>query len=172
MEDLFLIAEIKSAFGSYGDVQVESFSDFKERFFDLKKVFVEIFGTRKELYVESVKEIDKKIILKFVGFDSSAQVKNLIGKKLFVDDDGVVKLSDGVYFIHDVIGSSVLHNGNIIGVVEDVLIYPANDVFVIRDHQKRKILIAAVKDFIKNFTVEKKLLELADNSELLYDDEI
>ena len=64
MNDLFLIAEIKSAYGSSGFVVIDSFSDFKDRFFELKNVFVEIFGNRKNFVVESAKEVDKKIILK------------------------------------------------------------------------------------------------------------
>ena len=172
MNDLFLIAEIKSAYGSGGGVQIESYSDFKDRFFDLKKVFIEIFGTRKELLVEYAKKIDNKFVLKFVGFDSSEFVKILLGKKLYVDDEGVVKPSKDTYFIHDLIGSEVVHNGEILGFVEDVFAYPANDVIVVKDKDNRLISIPAIKDFIKSFDAGKKRLELIDGSELLYDDEI
>ena len=172
MKDLFLIAEIKSVYGSNGCVQIESFSDFKDRFFDLKKVFVEIFGAKKEFLVEYAKEIDKKFILKFVGFDSSKDIEVLLGKKLYVDDENVVRPSKDIYFIHDLIGSEVMHDGDRLGFVEDVLIYPANDVIVVKDKDNRRIMIAAVKDFIKSFDAGKKRLELIDGSELLYDDEI
>ena len=172
MNDLFLIAEIKSVYGSGGCVQIESFSDFKDRFFDLKKVFVEIFGTRKELLVEYAKEIEKKFILKFVGFDSSENVEILLGKKLYVDDEGVVKLSEDTYFTHDLIGSEVVHNGERLGFVEDVFAYPANDVITVKDKDNRRISIPAIKAFIKTFDAGKKRLELIDDSELLYDDEI
>jgi 16S rRNA processing protein RimM len=172
VNDLFLIAEIRSAFGQAGCVQIESYSDFKDRFFDLKKVFVEIFGTKKELFVEYAKEIDRKFVLKFVGFDSCENVEILLGKKLYVDDEGAVKPSEDTYFIHDLIGSEVVHNGNILGVVEDVFAYPANDVIVALDKDNRRISIPAIKDFIKGFDAGKKRLELTDGSELLYDDEI
>lgn len=172
MDDLFLIAEVKSVYGFSGCVQIESFSDFKERFFDLKKVFVQIFGTRKELLVEYGKEIEKNIILKFYGFDSNESVEFLLGQKLYVDDENAVKLSDDTYFIHDLIGSEVVYNGELLGIIEDVLVYPANDVIVVLDKDKRRISVPAIKEFINCFDAGKKRMELKDNSELLYDDEI
>ncbi len=172
MDDLFLIAKVRSIFGLGGCVQIESFSDFKDRFFDLKKVFVEIFGTRKELLVEYGKEIEKSIILKFYGFDSDKSVEFLLGQKLYVDNENLVELSDDTYFIHDLIGSDVVRNGEVLGVIEDVLVYPANDVIIVQDKDKRRISVPAIKDFIKCFDAGSKRMELKDNSELLYDDEI
>lgn len=170
MNDLFLIAEIKSAFGANGFVQIDSFSDFKDRFFELKKAFVLIFGNYKELSIESVKEVDKKIVLKFFGFNNISEIQFLIGKKLFVDKENVVQLSNDTYFIHDLIGSEVFRNGLSIGLVEDILILPANDVLVI-NFNNRKILVPVVKDFIQNFDSTKKIIELNKDCDLLYDDE-
>ncbi|MBI5807415.1 MAG: 16S rRNA processing protein RimM [Ignavibacteriales bacterium] len=170
MDDLFLIAEIKSAFGTEGFVLIDSYSDFKERFFGLKKVFVFIFGNYKELSVEAVKEIDDKIVIKFFGFNSPDDVQVLLDKKLFVDKDDVVKLSEDTFFIHDLIGSIVLRNDVNIGTVEDVLVLPANDVLEINSGN-RKILVPIVKDFIQSFDAQKKIIELKKDCDLLYDDE-
>lgn len=170
MDDLFLIAEIKSAFGTEGYVLIDSFSDFKERFFELKKVFVQIFGINKELFVESVKEVDKKIILKFKGFNNSSDVEVLLNKRIFVDKENLIKLDNDTFFIHDLIDSKVLRNDEVLGYVKDVLILPANDVLEI-ESKYRKILVPFIKDYIQKFDVEKKLIELKKDCDLLYDDE-
>lgn len=170
MDDLYLIAEIKSAFGTEGFVFIDSYSDFKERFFELKKAFVFIFGNFKELTVEAVREVDDKIALKFLGFNNADDVQSLIDKKLYVDKENVVKLSEDTFFIHDLIGSTVLRNDVNIGIVEDVFVLPANDVLEI-NNGNRKILVPIVKDFIQSFDSGKKIIVLKKDCDLLYDDE-
>lgn len=171
MNDFFLVAEIKSVFGVDGFVSIESFSDFDDRFFELKMVYIEIFGNRKQFSVESVKIIDKKIILKFSGFNSDADVQVFLGKKIFVDSENLIQLESDNFFIHDLLNSVVFRNDVEIGLVEDVYVLPANDVLVVNDKNSKKILIPAVKDYIKRFDAEMKRLELVNDCDLLYDDE-
>jgi len=171
VNDLFLIAEIKSAYGSNGFVVIDSFSDFKDRFFDLKNVYVEIFGNFKNFVVESAKVLDKKLVLKFVGFNSEQDVQLLLGKKIFVDKDNLVRPEENTFFIHDLLNSVVFRDGEEIGLIEDVLVLPANDVIVIVDKENKRILIPAIKDFVQSFDAEKKRLDLVTGCDLLYDDE-
>lgn len=171
MDDYFLIAEIKTVHSSNGFVLIDSFSDFTERFFKLNSVFIEVFGLKKEFFVENVIDVGGRIAIKFENFNSAEDVKILIGKKIFVDEKNSVKLAKDTFFVHDLIGSEVFRNSILIGHVEDVLAYPANDVYLIKDLYQRKIMIPAVKDFVKSFQTEKKKLELMDDCELLYDDE-
>ncbi len=171
MDDLFLIAEIKAVHGSNGFVFIDSFSDFDNRFFELKSVIIEIFGSRKEFFIEGVQEVKNRITIKLKGFDSGEEVLQLIGKKVYVDNDHSVKLSKDTFFIHDLIGSKVFSESTSLGSIIDVLVLPANDVFVVQDEKGKRILIPAVKDFIKDFDVALKRLELVPGCDLLYDDE-
>ena len=171
MDDFFLIAEIKAVHGSNGLVLIDSYSDFSERFFKLNSVFIDLFGSKKEFFVENVIEVGGRIALKFKNFNSGDDVKILVGKKIFVEEKNSVKLSKDTYFVHDLIGSEVFRNSKLLGVVEDVLAYPANDVYVIKDIDQKNLLVPAIKDFIKSFEPLKKRLELVDDCDLLYDDE-
>jgi len=171
VDDFFLIAEIKAVHSSGGFVLIDSFSDFSERFFKLKSVFIEVFGLKKEFFVENVAEVNGRVALKFKNFDSADDVKILVGTKIFVDEKNSVKLSEDTYFVHDLIGSEVFRNGGFVGHIEDVFAYPANDVYLINDPGQRKIMVPAVKDFIKSFDPAKKKIELVDDCDLLYDDE-
>ncbi len=171
MSDHFLIAEIKSAFGVNGLVVIDSFSDFKERFFDLKKVYIEIFGNKKQFIVDEAKLIDNKIVLKFAGFNSNSDVNILLGKKVFVDEENLVRPDSDTFFIHDLVNSQVFRNDCKIGIVEDILVLPANDVIIVAGNNSRRILIPAIKDFVKSFDAKAKRLDLVNECELLYDDE-
>lgn len=171
MNELILIAIVRSVLNKEGFVAVDSYSDFNERFFDLKSVFIEFFGNSKEFFVEKTKIIDGRIALKIKGFDSDEDAALLIGKKIFVDSKNAVKLEKDTFFIHDVINSEVYREDKLFGYVKDVFVLKANDVYVIEDLSGRKALIPAVKDYIKSFDPKKKRLELVSGCDLLYDDE-
>ncbi len=69
------------------------------------------------------------------------------------------------------IKSKVYRNGKLLGYITDVYVLKSNDVYVIKDLSGREILIPAVKDYIKSFDPAAKRMELADDCDLLYDDE-
>jgi len=171
VNDLILIAVVKSVLNNEGLVAVDSYSDFNERFFALKKIFIEFFGNSKEFFVEKTEIIDGNIALKIKGFDNQNDAALLIGKKIYVDSENAVKLDKDTYFIHDLINSEVYRNSKLLGYLVDVFVLKSNDVYVIKDLQGKQILLPAVKDYIKNFDPKKKRLELVEDCDLLYDDE-
>ena len=170
-DDLILIAEIKNVHGSNGFITIDSFSDFSNRFYELNSVFIEVFGSMKEFFVENVSEVSGRFALKLKGFNSDEDVKILIGKKIYVDKEHSIKLSDDTYFIHDLIGSEVFRDLKRVGIIKDVVLLPANDIYVVEDEKKNRLLIPAIKDYIKNFDANLKRLELVPGCDLFYDDE-
>jgi len=170
VSEYFLIARIDSVYGKNGFVKITSFSDFPERFYSLNKVYISFFESKKEFFVEEVKKVKDFFIIKFKNFDSEKDSGILVEKEIFVDSDNVVKLPEGYHFIHDIVGSKVLRDDTEFGKITDVLKFPANDVYVIRDIKSKEILIPAVSDFIESFDPEKKILILKPGKDL-YEDE-
>lgn len=170
MDDFFLIAQIKSTFGDDGSFSVSSFSDFPERFFRLKKIFIEVFGEKKEFVVEKVVQEKNKIVLKLKNFDSIEDIDFLIGCNVFVDGKNVVKLSDDTYFVHDLMGSKVFCGSVFFGELKEVISLPANDVYLIYDDAGKEYLIPAVKDFIESFDSAAKCLYLKPGMDLEFYD--
>ncbi len=172
-KDYFLIAEIKSVNSSDGFVGVRSHSDSAERFLHLEKVFIDIFGGMRKFIVEDVR-IDRQLILiKFLNFDTSEDVSFLVGKKVFVEKTDILKIDEesNTFFIHDLIGCKVVRNDKYIGVLEEVLSLPANDVYVVKDEEGGEILIPAVKDFVLKIDIKNKVLTLVPGKFDIYDDE-
>ncbi len=146
------------------------FPIFQERFFDLKKVYLDFFGVKKEFLVETVNQQNKNFTLKFKNFNNDNDVKVLLGKEIFVDETNIVKLPENYFFIHDLIGSKVFRNEKSLGVIKDVLSYPANDVYLIEDNKGSELLIPALSELIESFDPKEKILILKSGGEL-YDDE-
>lgn len=169
MKDFFLIAKITALLGRGGFVKVELYSDFPERFSKLKKVFIDFWGDKKKFYVEKVKQTGVSFALKFRNFDDDRDAGVLIGREVFVENEDVVKLPANNYFLHDLIGSTVIQGGEEIGEITDVLNVPANNVIVIKKDKKKEILIPLVLEFIEQFDVKKKILILKKG--FGYDDE-
>ncbi len=170
MKEFFLIAKIVSIYGKEGFVKITSFSDFPERFFNLQKVYIDFFEDKKEFYVENVKKKKKSFFLKFKNFNSEKDLEVLIGKEIFVERKDVIKLPDNYFFIHDLLGSKVLRNNEVIGIIKDVLTFPANDVYVV-DNKGKEILIPAVMSFIESFDPENKIMVLKPGENFYEDDE-
>jgi len=169
--EYILIARIDQTFGKDGFVRLQSFSDFPERFFDLKKVYIDFWGEKKKFYVEDVKDAKGKIIIKFKKFDSLRDSRVLINREVFVDEKDALSLPENHFFVHDLINSEVYMKTERIGVVSDVIKGKGNDVLVILDNEKKEILIPFVLNFIEKFDTAKKKLILNISKDFLEEHE-
>lgn len=170
MSEFFLIARVSSISGTKGFVKILSYSDLPERFLSLREVYIDFFDTKKKLFVEKVKQIKDDFFIKFKNFDSDKEVKVLLGKEIFVDEKNVVKLPENSFFIHDLLGSTILRNNKYFGRIVDVLSYPANDVYVIENEDGKEILLPALSELIESFDAENKMMILKPG-ESFYEDE-
>jgi 16S rRNA processing protein RimM len=170
VKDYFLVAKITSCFGKRGFVKIQSYSDLPEQFFDLEKVFIDFWGDKKKLEIEKVKQLNNAFAVKFRFFNDERDAGIFIGRKMYVEEKDLVELLKHNFFIHDLIGSKVLHNDDEIGEVTDVLSLPANDVVVILGKGKKEILIPLVLNCIDKFDPEKKVLFLKSEMDFDYED--
>jgi 16S rRNA processing protein RimM len=170
VKEYYLIAKIVSVYGKDGYVKIFSYSDFPERFLQLKSCYVDFSGKKKLLKIDSAAEKKGSLLLKFENFSSAKDVEILLGREVFVDEQDVVKLPEFTFFIHDLIGSEVFEDGISIGTITDVLSYPANDVYVLEGADGKELLIPSVKEMIESFDPMKKIMILKKGSSL-YDED-
>lgn len=169
--EYILIAKVEQVYGKDGYVKLRSFSDFPERFLSLKIVYIDFWGDKKTFSVEDIKDINGKIVIKFKRFDNTRDSQILIDRDVYVDEVDAVSLPDNQFFVHDLIGSEVYVEDNIIGTVADVMKGKANDVLVISTNDEKEKLIPFVLNFIEKFDAQKKKLILNISKEFLEDDE-
>ena len=165
-----MIARITSIADNKGFVKIYSYSDFPERFFSLNEVYIDFFGSKKKFVVEKAKKLKGELYIRFKDFCTEKETKVLLNKEVFVEEKDVIKLPENVYFMHDLIGSMVFRNGKLFGKIEDVLSYPANDVYVIEDSNGGEILLPALSELIESFDSENKVMVLKPG-ESFYEDE-
>ena len=162
MSDMLQVGIISSTHGLKGEVKVFPTTDDVNRFKKLKEVILVTKKETKTLEIEGVKFFKKFAILKFKGIDSIESVMEYKGDGLYVTRENAVKLKENEYFISDLIDLQVfLENGELLGILKEVMLTGANDVYVVEMKNKKEVLIPAIKQCILSVEIENKKMTVA-----------
>ncbi len=157
MENLLRVGVVTAPHGIHGEVKVYPTTDDMKRFKKLKSVILDTGKEQKVLKIQQVKFFKNLVILKFSGLDKIEDVEGFRQKDLMITRDQAVELSEDEYFIADLIGLSVVTDeGEVLGILEDVLQTGANDVYSVKTAEGKEILLPAIGDCILRVDLEKK----------------
>lgn len=147
--DLLAVGRIAKPFGIRGEVVVQSFTDSPVRFRALKYIYVGISADSvRKTSVRCTSIEPRGVRLKLGDLEDRSAAESVVGHLLFADETQRPKLPKGRFYIHDIIGLAVEDEaGKALGKVDEVLKYPAHDVYVIR-RGHAEILLPAVKEFV------------------------
>jgi len=161
MEDMFQVGIITSTHGVRGEVKVFPTTDDPRRFKRLKQVILNTGKEQITLELESVKFFKQFVILKFKGIDNINDVEKYRKSTLHVLRKDAVALRRDEYFIADLMGLRVLDEDSAeIGVLESVMETGANDVYVIKLHDDRELLLPAIKQCVLEVDVEAGFIRI------------
>ncbi|HEX8918565.1 MAG TPA: ribosome maturation factor RimM [Chloroflexota bacterium] len=154
-----VIGRISGAFGIRGELKVELFTDYPDRFKALSAIFV---GQERQQYdVVGARRHKNMVLLRLAGVDSPDSVDTLRGQELFVPRSQSVTLKKDEYFFEDMIGVEALaESGASIGHVSDVLRTGSNDVFVVRG-SGREILVPATREAVQELDLDVRRMVVA-----------
>ena len=151
------IGQIVNTFGIKGFVKVNPWVNDVTRFDNLKKVYIKIRKSLKELEIEEVKYHKNQVLLKFKGIETVEQAEMLRNAILEIDRKDAIPLEEGEYFIADLLESEVYTDeGEKLGIVEDIFNTGSNDIYVVKNELGKSILLPRIKDVFKDIDVENK----------------
>ncbi len=140
---------ITQTHGLRGEVKVFPTTDDAKRFKKLKEVILDTGKEKKVLEIEGVKFFKQFVILKFKGFDDINDIERYKGKSLYVTRENAVKLKKDEYFIADLIGIQIYdENDGYMGILKDVIVTGANDVYDIALENGRRLLLPAIRQCV------------------------
>jgi len=147
------IGYISAAHGVKGEVRIVPLTDFPERFdqMDVLNLYLDgkLLRNLKVLLVRKHEGKGELIIESDIQNRDEAEL--LVGASVLIDPDERVLLPEGSYWIDDLIGLQVVDkNGEVLGVVENLLSTGGKEVYEIKDGNGRLHYIPAVDDFIKD----------------------
>ncbi len=162
MESRFRIGIFSSTHGIRGEIKVYPTTDSAERFAHLKEVILETKAGDLTLEVEKARPAKGMVILKFKGIDNINDIERHKGASLFVTRENAAPLEEGSFYIADLLGCRVeTEEGRTLGVLRDVLPTGANDVFVVKDPEKKdskEYLLPNIKDCVLRIDPEARLI--------------
>jgi 16S rRNA processing protein RimM len=149
------IGKAVNVVGLKGELKVFHYTDYKERFEELDKVW--LGGS---LYaIERVRYMKDMAILKLAGIDDRTEAEKHKGEDVYIDKADVRKLPEGTYHIFDLIGMKVIEEGGaVLGKVSDGIKNSAQDLYEVERDNTGKFLIPAVEEFILNIDINNKIM--------------
>ncbi|MCL5038109.1 MAG: ribosome maturation factor RimM [Chloroflexi bacterium] len=132
-------------------------TDFPERITEGLEVFINCPDPRKspvKTRIRSSRSFKKGILVSLEGVDDRDAAEELRGASLEIPEGDVRQLPEGNFYIYQLIGLEVKSiQGEFLGVLEEVLQSPANDVYVVRDG-KSEVLVPALRKIVKEVDLE------------------
>ncbi len=150
------VGVITQTHGIRGEVKVFPTTDDASRFKKLKEVIMDNGKERLNMEIEGVKFFKQYAIIKFKGYDSINDIEKYKNAKLFVTRDKAVRLKKDEYFIADLVEMEVVtEDGGHFGIMKDVMVTGANDVYVVEREDGAEVLLPAIKECVKSIDMEQ-----------------
>lgn len=161
------IGKIVNTHGLKGHLKVEPWCDGIETFEYLNRVFVNNI----EYGIESVKIQKNIFLLKLKELDTIEEAEKLKNKVVYANEDEMPPLSEGTFYIRDIMGLSVYDGEKLIGKIFDWIETGANNVYVIKRPNGKDVLIPAIDSVVKEIDIENKRMSVNMMEGLMEDDD-
>lgn len=160
-QTLYAVGVIAKVFGVKGEVKVHSYSRSLEEYEGLVTVLVgksEEGAVSRE--IEQVVPRGNDIYIKFRDISDRNASELLIGHFLFVEESQRRLLASGEYFVDDIVGLEVRDGRkNLLGVVKEVMNYPAHDVYVVQA-DGGDVMVPAVREIIRAVDLKNRTMTI------------
>ena len=152
------VGQVMGAYGVDGAVKVEPLTDFQDRFDPGASLVLDGCAH----LVQWSREGHPGLVVKLEGIDNRTLAELFRGRYLEVPEAERRELEPGRFYYSQVVGLAVVtESGNTIGVIEEVLERPANDVWISRKGTVEH-LIPATKDALVHVDVAGGKVVVAD----------
>ena len=159
-DDLLIVGKILAAHGIRGEVKVRSFAESIALYQVGKKIRIGLSDGRiRKKTITSVRPHGRGLRMGFEGVTDRTQAESLSGGSLYIRRAQLPPLEADTYYWVDLLGLRVVdRSGGLLGVVDDVIPTPGNDVYVVRGGDKRELLIPAIGDVVVSVDLKAKTM--------------
>jgi 16S rRNA processing protein RimM len=161
-EDLIVVARIVKTRGLRGEVVAELLTDFPDRFEKLKSLIgISSSDVKRSLQIEEQWFHGGRLVLKFAGFDSIDEAKQLVNYDLAVPIEDRIELPNDTFYEWELVGSCVVTvEGRLIGKVSGVMRTGGVEMLRVIDETGRDRLIPMAGDIVVEIDKAQKLIRI------------
>ncbi len=158
--EFITIAKVVKPQGRIGEVLVELFTDFPEKFEERRTLYAWLpKGERRELKLEDFWPHKGAMVLKFAGVDSIDEAEAIKGAEIQIVERDKTTLEDGAVYVSDLVGCAVIVGGREIGKVADVD-FGAGEAPLLVVKNGKEHLIPFVTEFVTHQDLKAKRIEM------------
>jgi 16S rRNA processing protein RimM len=154
-EPVFLaIGKLRRPHGVRGEILMDVLTDFPERLAPGVQVFVG--EDHQPFLIRSSRSQMEALLVTFQGFTSPEAVGKFRNLLVYVRADEIPDLEEGEYYHHECMGMQVVdESGALIGIITEILVSSAHDIFVVQTEGHQEVLIPAIDAVVLKVDVKK-----------------
>ena len=156
------VGKVSSPHGIKGWVKVISYTDPLENILSYKEWFIINEKVKKPFSIEDFRIQGKRIIVKLDGIQDRNSAEDLKNKEILVSRIELPKLEKNTYYWNDLLELPVLDKkGTQIGKVDSLFETGSNDVLVIVNENKERLLVPFImEEVIKKVDMVKEFISI------------
>ncbi len=158
MNELIKIGIICCAHGIKGEMKIKPLTDFLKRFIKMNDVVI----NGKKYNIEKVAQIKNKeyFLIKLANINDRTSAERFNNQYLEITQNELTPLSEGTYYIFEIIGCKVYEEKRLLGKIIDVYRTISNDIYIVESEQNECILIPAIKRVVKHIDIINKQIKV------------
>jgi len=156
--EFVVVGQLGRTRGIHGEIYVIPDTDFPERFIGLSEIYIENRKQWETIKLASAEIISGKPVLRFENVNTPEDAARYTNRRIAVLKSNVVVLPEGSYYIYDLIGCKGIEENTekLLGTIENVEQYPANDVYVVKISDGKMGLFPAIKQYVKSIDIPQR----------------
>lgn len=160
-EPAFLaVGKLRRPHGIHGEIVMEVLTDFPERLRTGRQVL--IGESHLPVKIAGVRWHNQLMLICFDGYPDRTSVELFRNQLVVIPVQELPKLPEGQYYQHEIIGLRVVNQSGLeMGVVEQILVTGANDVYLVRGVDGGEILLPAIDEVIRSVDLTTKTMIVA-----------
>ena len=157
-----LVGKISNPHGIKGWVKVISFTDPIENILSYKKWTISDNETEKTYCLEDSRIQGNKIVIKLEGVNNRDDADLLKNLQIEINRSDLPELEENSYYWEDLVDFNVIDiKGNLVGKVDSLFRTGSNDVLVIINETKERLLVPFImEEVIKYVDLAKELISI------------
>lgn len=157
--DFLVTAIIRAPHGVRGEIKIHSASGESDHLRSLTRAQLRTATWSREYEIEQIRGDIPNLILKLKGVDSPEEAAKLRGAQVLVTRDQSSPLADNEFYVGDLAGSTLIHDGHSVGIVLSVWQNGSYDMLEVQSAAGQVVHIPFIGQYFGDFSAESKQLE-------------
>lgn len=150
--EILELGKVINTHGIRGELKIQPWCDDPALYFDLDYIYID-----EKKYNLLRSRIHKNAIIAMVeGVTDMNMAEALKNKIVTIERDVLGELPEGTYYIADLEGLTVRTvDGEVLGVIDEIIQTGSNDVYVVKGERKKPILLPVIDQVVKEVNVDE-----------------